>query len=106
MQHTIVASAIGDNNGAVYVFDRTGTNTFNEVGILTGGTYADDGSEFGTQVKISSNGKTIVVGCPNAEVDEAVVGTGLVQIFDRNPDNTFTRVGVLTGSHAAPALAV
>jgi hypothetical protein len=99
--NTIVASAIGDNNGAVYVFDRTGINTFNEVGILTGGTYADDSSEFGTRVKISSNGKTIVVGCPNAEVDEAVDGTGLVHVFDRNPDNTFTRVGVLTGSHAS-----
>jgi hypothetical protein len=102
--NTIVASAIGDGSndeGKVYVFDRTGTNTFNEVGILTGGTYADDSSEFGTRVKISSNGKTIVVGCPNAEVDEAVDATGLVHVFDRNPDNTFTRVGVLTGSHAS-----
>ena len=101
--NTIVASAIGDGSndeGIVYVFDRTGTNTFNEVGILTGGTYANQGAEFGDTVKISSNGKTIVVGCSSAEVDEAVGGTGLVQIFDRNPDNTFTRVGVLTGSYA------
>ena len=102
--NTIVASASGDGSndeGIVYVFDRVGVNTFTQVGILTGFPYADDGSDFGNDVKISSNGKTIVVGCGAAEINEAVTSTGLVHVFDRNPDNTFTRVGVLTGSHAS-----
>ena len=103
---TIVVGAIGDETsgtggyGLVYVFDREGNN-FNEVGILTG-TYASDANDyFGNSVATSADGKTIVVGAYNDEINPSGIGTyGVVYIFNREGNN-FNEVGILTGSHAS-----
>ena len=86
----------GSNTGLVYVFDRTG-NSFNQVGILNSGIFADASDLFGFSVATSSDGKTIVVGAPAD--DTAVIDTGLAYVFERN-GNSFNRVGILTGSHS------
>jgi hypothetical protein len=86
----------GSNTGLVYVFDRTG-NSFNQVGILNSGIFADASDLFGFSVATSSDGKTIVVGAPAD--DTAVIDTGLAYVFERN-GNSFNQVGILTGSHS------
>ena len=101
---TIIASSyspsgnVGDRKGSATVFDRVG-NDFNEVGILTGGSYADIGDNFGSTLAISADGKTIVVGAHNDEIDPSITSSGLVHVFNRQGNN-FNRVGVLTGSYA------
>ena len=87
----------GDRSGVVYVFDRVG-NDFNQVGILTG-SYASDASDnFGQELAISADGKTIVI---SATADEPPGGNnyGLVYVFDRE-GNSFNEVGILTGTYA------
>ena len=86
----------GSNTGLVYVFDRTG-NSFNQVGILNSGIFADTNDLFGFSVATSADGKTIVVGSPAD--DTAVTDTGLAYIFERN-GNSFNQVGILTGTNS------
>ena len=84
------------NTGLVYVFDRNG-NSFTQVGILTGSNAVDVNEFFGFSVATSADGKSIIVG---AYADETLVSnSGLVYVFDRN-GNSFTQVGILTGSNS------
>ena len=82
------------NTGVVYVFDREGNN-FNEVGILTGSYASDSHDQFGHSVATSADGKTIVVGARNDEINPSgISSTGLVYVFNRQGNN-FNEVGIL-----------
>ena len=99
---TIIVGAPSDEIGAnsssgiTYVFDRIG-NSFNQVGILTGSLAVDNFDGFGWSVAISDNGKTIVIGAYNDEIDENNLDVGVVYVYDRI-GNSFNQVGILTGS--------
>ena len=86
----------GSNTGLVYVFDRTG-NSFNQVGIINSGIFADSNDLFGFSVATSSDGKTIIIGSPAD--DTSVTDTGVAYVFERT-GNSFNQVGILTGSNA------
>ena len=70
----------GNGSGLVYVFNRQGNN-FNEVGILTGSYASNTGDYFGHSVATSADGKTIIVGAYNDEINSE---QGLVYVFDQN----------------------
>ena len=90
------------NTGVVYVFDREGNN-FNEVGILTGSYASDSHDQFGHSVATSADGKTIVVGARNDEINPSgISSTGLVYVFNRQGNN-FNEVGIFTGFYTANA---
>jgi hypothetical protein len=76
----------------------SGISTYNKVGTLTAGIFAEINDLFGRSVATSADGKTIIVG---ATSDELTVfnNTGLVYVFDRN-GNAYNRVGILTGSNS------
>ena len=101
---TIVSGAVSDeigavnNTGVVYVYDRSG-NSFNVVGVLTG-THATGNDYFGASVAISNDGKTIVVGADDDEHPDSQGNSGVAYVFDRVGD-TFTEVGILTGTYAS-----
>jgi len=103
---TIIVGSYNDEIGAtggtgvVYVFDRVG-NSFNQVGILTGSYAVNANDGFGYSVATSADGKTIIVGAYNDEIG-AATNTGVVYVFNRQ-ENSFNRVGILTGSYAVDA---
>ena len=73
--------------------------SYSEVGILTG-SYADDlYARFGSSVATSADGNTIIVGAVDDEHPDSADGSGVVYVFDR-VGTTFTKVGILTGTHA------
>ena len=98
---TIVVGAYGDEtsgtnySGVVYVFDRVGNN-FNQVGILTGSLASDTNDLFGLPVKVSADGKNIIIGARSDEIG-SITSTGVVYVFDRE-GNDFNQVGILTAS--------
>lgn len=103
---TIVVAAEGDelsgssNSGVIYVFDRLGISTFTRVGLFTGTTF-DEGDLFESVVKLSSDGKTIVLGLYNDENPGSSNSSGTVYVFDRvgvGTTSVFNQVGILTGS--------
>lgn len=88
-------------SGVVYVYNRGVGNAFTNVGILTG-TYAGSGDEFGHSLAMSSNGKTIVVGAPQDEWPSFTsTNSGIVYVYDRGVGNSFSEVGILTGTHSS-----
>jgi len=91
-----------NNNAAVgnaYVYDKVGIGvSYRRVGILTGSYASDSGDNFGFSVDMSSDGRTMVVGARGDEIPGGS-NTGIVYVYDRI-GNTFTQVGILTGSYA------
>ena len=51
-----------------------------------------------TPKDIDSNGKTIAISATGDTAPGTANGAGAVYVFDRNSDDTFTRVGILTGA--------
>ena len=103
--NTIIVGAAYDEfpgsssgSGVVYVYDRVG-DIFNQVGILTGSLSSNNNDYFGYSVATSADGKTIVVGAYDDELNGIDTATGIVYVFDRLGNN-FTQVGILTGSHS------
>jgi len=85
--------------GVVYVYDRNyggGSDVYGEVGILTGFYASQSGDFFGISVSVSADGNTVVVGASGDETTGT--DTGVVYVYDRTTENTFTQVGILTGS--------
>jgi hypothetical protein len=108
---TIVVVAEGDelsgssNSGVIYVFDRIGISSFTRVGLFTGTSF-DEGDLFESKVKLSSDGKTIVVGLYNDENPGSGNSSGTVCVFDRvgvGTTSVFNQVGILTGSLSSAA---
>jgi len=87
----------GDASGVVYVYDRVG-NDFNRVGILTGSLASDGNDNFGYQVALNGDGKTLIVGAPADETDTLLLpGQGVAYVFDK-VGTTYNQVGILTAT--------
>jgi len=82
--------------------DKKTSSTFNLVGIFTGA--FDSYDQMGTSLSMSADGKVVVIGAINDEVQSGigVQNTGTVFVFDVN-DTIFTRVGILTSGTVAEA---
>lgn len=69
------------NNGAVYVFTRSGNSWSQQAKILAGD--KQNGEQFGSAVAISKDGGTILVGAP-LESDSGTTYNGAVYVFTRS----------------------
>ena len=95
---TVLVSAPNEDvgiqkNGSVYVYDRVGNNSFNQVGILTSLSIG----QFGPQICCSAYGNLIFVRHNNKWYE-----TGAdyqINVFERI-GSTFNRLGIITGSLA------
>ena len=99
---SILVGSYNNNAGAgnAYVYDKVGIGvSYRRVGILTGSYASDTGDNFGFSVDMSSDGRTMVVGARGDEIPGGL-DTGVVYVYDRL-GNTFTQVGILTGSYAS-----
>lgn len=103
---TIVVAAEGDelsgssNSGVIYVFDRIGISSFTRVGLFTGTSF-DEGDLYEAKIKLSSDGKTIVVGTYSDQFTGSGSDSGTVYVFDRvgvGTTSVFNQVGIITGS--------
>jgi len=66
--------ASGDDQGAVYIFDRTGTNTWGTyTNKITTGEDGGVNDFFGSCVDISADGRYIIVGSPNDTINGTAV---------------------------------
>jgi hypothetical protein len=75
----------------------SGISTYTEIGILSGTLSTEFEDQFGWSVATSADGKTIVVGARQDELDTSNPSSGIVYVFDRT-GNSFNRVGILTGT--------
>jgi hypothetical protein len=91
--NTIVASALGPNQGAVYVFTApmvNGAADWSSVTVPTATLTASDGvEEFGSSVAINESGNTIVVGAAGAEIGTNE-GQGAAYVFTEPTMNGVT----------------
>jgi hypothetical protein len=85
----------GANQGAVYVFTRTGTVWTQQQKLLASVPAVNDGFGFGLALR----GDTLAVGCPGAD-DTAGAQQGAVYVFTRS-GTTWTEQAKLTTSDAA-----
>jgi len=83
------------NNGCVYVYDRVGNNSFNQVGILTSLSTGIFGLE---NICCSAYGNLIFVG-HNTDPAGSTLGYYSINVFERL-GSTFNRLGIITGSLA------
>jgi hypothetical protein len=86
----------GSNRGAVYVYERTGLNTWGNATKITASDAADD-DRFGLYVSI--NGDYLVVGAPDR--DSGGSNRGAAYVYERTTGNTWTNETILTHSDSA-----
>lgn len=75
----VSSTAHNSYTGLVRVFQRNGTN-FSQLGSDIVGT--TNGDQFGFNIGLSSNGKTLIVGCPY--YDTPALDTGLARVYQYN----------------------
>lgn len=102
-------SLIGqDDNGAVYLFTRNGAGSWLQEAYIKASNTAQStdtagiGSEFGTKVALSGDGKTLAVGAPYQDSDDATEvlndnssNQGAVYVFRRNDANVWAQQKML-----------
>jgi hypothetical protein len=110
--NTIVVGDLGGkitetspSSGIAYIYDQLEDGSYSLIRKISGSFAINSADSFGSSVKISSNGRTIVIGALQDETPETIDNVGTVYVFNRT-GNTIDQVEVLTGSYENDALSL
>lgn len=98
-------SNTSNSSGLAYIYDDLDDGSY-KLSLKFSGSFSTDSSDlFGSSVKISANGRTIVVGAALDETPSTLNDVGTCYVFNRT-GNTVDEIKVLTGSYENDVLSL